>query len=83
MARDYYDEARGLAAEIRTGAAELVRSADRIEDAITSGFTATEILMGLRFRIGEMLDNERASLPDGLRARAAELAQAIDETLRS
>lgn len=81
MERDYYDEARQLASAIRTSAEAQAVSAARIEDAIASGFTATEILMGLRFQIRELLGDDRVSLPSDVRTSASELAGAIDEAL--
>ncbi len=83
MARDYYAEARELAAAVRTSAEVQAEHADRIEEAISSGFTATEILMGVRFRVRELLGDKRVSLPAGLAESAGELARAIDEALET
>lgn len=81
MARDYYAEARRLAAAVRDGAEVQADHANRIEEAISAGFTATEILMGVRFRVRELLGDQRVSLPAELAESAAELARAIDEAL--
>lgn len=83
MARDYYDEARKLAAGVRDSAGAQTEHADRIDEAIASGFTATEILMGVRFRVRELLGDRRVSLPADLVASADELARAIDEALET
>ena len=83
MARDYYEEARSLANEIRVSAAALADWADKIEDVIANGYTASQILMGLRFQIQAMLADEQSiALSSPLSERAVELSNAIDEALR-
>jgi len=83
MARDYYAEAREIAAAVRACADLQAEHADQIEEAVTAGFTATEILMGVRFRIRELLVDHRVSLPAELAESAGELARAIDEALEA
>lgn len=81
MARNFYEEASELASAIRADADAQAAVADRIEYAIASGFTATEVLMGLRFQIREALDDQSVCIADHVRRSAAELADAIDEAL--
>ena len=81
MGQDYYAEAREIAAAIRAGAETQVERANQIEEAISAGFTATEILMGVRFRLRELLGDQRVSLPAELAESAGDLAAAIDEAL--
>ena len=81
MTRDYYEETRGLVRDLRAAAASQEAAADRIEEAIAAGFTATEILMGVRFQIRSLLAEETASLSVVLTETATELAGAIDEAL--
>ena len=57
-ARDYYQEAHQLASRLaEEGYGDWSK---RLEDAIKDGFTATEILMGLRWQAKEL---QRAELP--------------------
>ena len=58
MARDLYDDGLELAEQLRS--LTYVDWAERVEDAIESGSTATEILMALRWHAGEVL----SALPD-------------------
>jgi len=81
VGQDYYAEAREIAAAIRAGAETQVERANQIEEAISAGFTATEILMGVRFRLRELLGDQRVSLPAELAESAGDLAAAIDEAL--
>jgi len=89
MARDYYAEARSLAAELRADAAALDRSADAaaldrsansIDEVISAGFTATEILMGLRSQLRDVA-SEGQPWSEKHRALAEDLANGIDEAL--
>lgn len=78
MARDLYNDGFELAEQLRKHT--YVDWAERIEDAIESGSTATEILMGLRWHAGEVL----AALPDlpgQTRVLAASLVTSITEIL--
>jgi len=79
MARDYYAEARELARDAR--AAELPALGSRIDAVIADGFTASEILMGLRATLRDELP-ELEPFPE-LEARAASLLGAIDAALAS
>ena len=45
MGHDLYQDARSFAALLRAEADSLAESAERIENAVSDGFTATEILM--------------------------------------
>lgn len=83
MARDYYREAEAIAASLRLKASLLTSWADRIEESISSGSMATEILLRIRYEIREMLNEESLPLSDGERTKAAELADAIELVLDS
>jgi hypothetical protein len=78
MARDLYADAHTLAAALSD--AGLASWADRIEDIISGGATATEILMGLRWTLGELLAQEE-QLVAALRARAVALERDLGEVL--
>lgn len=82
MERDYYSEARDLASQLRSDAGSLAELAAGIEEAIDSGFTATEILMGVKFRLGQLLEQPEANIPAARRVEARDLLEAIDEALR-
>jgi hypothetical protein len=74
MARDYYAEAKELAALLeREGFAQEARSLVR---SISDGATATEILMALRWRL-ERIDSPGFMLTSQTRARVRELRQAV------
>jgi hypothetical protein len=75
---DYYGEARSIATKLfERGEFDW---SERIEDAISGGSTATEILMRVRFCLQELLDS---GLPDGEEERASrELVAQLDEVLR-
>jgi hypothetical protein len=79
MARDLYNDGFELAEQLRT--LTYIDWAERVEDAIESGSTATEILMALRWHAGEVL----AALPDlasPTRELAASIVSGINEILR-
>lgn len=73
-----YAEVRALASALSD--AGFPAWADRIEDMIAVGSTATEILMGLRWVLGELLAQEK-QLPSPLRAGAVDLEREISEIL--
>ena len=78
MSRDLYNGGFELAEQLR--ALTYIDWAERLEDAIESGATATEMLMGLRWHAGEVL----AALPDlptRCRVLADSLVSAINEIL--
>lgn len=78
MARDVYGEARALGVEVwDAGHPDWSK---RIDDVVAGGATATEILMGLRWTFGELLDQVR-DLPDDLRARIESLRAEIGTIL--
>ena len=81
MANDYYHDACSLALDLRAQAALLVEGAQRIDDAVAAGFTATEILMGIRFHVNELLVNDEIALsPKPIKA-AMDLVNEIDRVL--
>jgi hypothetical protein len=77
-ARDYYEEARQLA---RCLAEEGFRNwAEELEAAITAGFTATEILMGLRWK-GQQLKSAELRLTAPTRQKLEDLLVGLEEVL--
>jgi hypothetical protein len=79
VTRDYYGEARALGADLWE--AGFKEWADKIESVIQSGSTATEILMGIRWTLGQMTSSE-SGLPASLFRRAVDLEQGIAGALR-
>jgi hypothetical protein len=78
MTRDYYGEGRALAADLwEVGYKQW---ADRIDFAIESGSTATEILMSIRWALSRLLASE-PGLPADLLKRAAGLHGEIESAL--
>jgi hypothetical protein len=76
--QDLYGVARALGVELwDAGHPEWSR---RIDDIVAGGATGTEILMGLRGLLGELL-GEVPALPAGLRRRIASLRHDIADTL--
>lgn len=78
MARDYYSDSRALGADLWESGHEAW--ADRIDAVIEGGSTGTEILMGLRWTLVELLTQE-TSLDEGLRMRAESLRADISGAL--
>ena len=78
MTRDFYDDGFELAEQVRD--AGHPEWAVRLEDAIESGSTATEILMGLRWVTGELL-SAIADLPTETRGLAEDLWESIADLL--
>jgi hypothetical protein len=79
VTRDYYGEGRALGADLwEAGYKEW---ADKIDSVIQSGSTATEILMGMRWTLGQMLIAQE-TLPVQLAERARDLEQEINKALR-
>jgi len=79
MARDHYAEARNLAAKLaERGYGSWSR---RLTEVIAAGATGTEIVMGLRWTLAQLLETE-AALPAGLREEATDLHGALDRLLR-
>lgn len=78
MARDLYGEARALGVALWD--AGLSSWAERIDQIVLGGATASEILMGLRWTLSELLAKEPA-LDAELRDRATELHGALDRAL--
>lgn len=79
MARDLYNDGFELAEQLR--ALTYVDWAERVEDAIESGSTATEILMALRWHAGEILA-ALPELPQETQHLAFELVSSINEVLK-
>ncbi len=77
MARDYIGDARSLSEQLgRLGHRVWV---SRIDDVIVGGATGTEILMGLRSVLGNLVESGECG--PALAAQAAELRRAIDAAL--
>lgn len=78
MAYDYYGAARRLMVTMRNeGFDEAARALD---DAIKAGFTATEILMALRWHIDRFLD-ANPGCSKALTRAARDLRNRIDQAL--
>lgn len=77
MARDYIGDARSLSGQL--GQLGYGRWVSRIDDVIVGGATGAEILMGLRFVLGNLV--ESGECDGALTAQAAELRHAIDAAL--
>lgn len=75
---DLYQEAEVIAAAL--AAAGRVVEGGRLADALAGGSSSTEILMRLRFVLGEILERP-AALDEVLRARVSRLATLIDGAL--
>lgn len=78
MVSDPYDEARRIAQTLRSKG--LTDWSSKIDDAIAGGATATEILMGLRWLMRELL--QQGELSEDLRLQVNELTLALDALLR-
>jgi hypothetical protein len=78
VGRDYYADARALGAALRDHG--LPEWAQRIDAVIEAGATGTEILMGLRWTLGQLMETERA-LPDDLALWASRVHRQIDRAL--
>ena len=78
MARDYYAETRALAATLADGG--FGTWSQQLTDMIAAGATGTEICMGLRWVLTQMLQTEDA-LPASLRMEANGLRQALEKLL--
>jgi hypothetical protein len=76
---DYYADAHEIAA--RLAESNQREWSDRIERAIEEGYTATEILMGLRFQLAQLVLSD-ASLSDDTRALIEDPRQSIEEAIR-
>lgn len=76
-ARDYYAEARALAAAL----AQLDQDSDtdQIHNAIAGGSTGTEILMALRTTLSQLLGNP--ALPNAIHNQARDLRDATNQAL--
>ncbi|HUY48713.1 MAG TPA: hypothetical protein VMV92_23845 [Streptosporangiaceae bacterium] len=78
MTRDYYGEANALAADLwEVGYKQW---ADKIDAVIKSGSTATEILMGIRWTLTQLLMSE-PNVPAELVKRSTDLRREIEAAL--
>lgn len=78
MARDYYKDAREIAARlVQDGLSEEARS---LLDAIEGGATATEILMALRWHL-EHIDRSDPATSQETRRRIRDLSKALHTAL--
>jgi hypothetical protein len=78
VTRDYYAESRALGADLRE--AGYKPWADKIDTIIETGSTSSEILMGLRWTLGELCAKEHSLSPD-IKQRAESLQTEIDSAL--
>ena len=79
MARDYYADTRDPAAKLTERG--LGPWSQRLTDEMAAGATGTEIVMGLRWTLAQMLETEPA-LPDDLGEQATYLHAGLDKLLR-
>ncbi len=80
VTRDYYGDARVIAVQL--GEIGLDDWAAKIEHVLEGGATSSEILMGLRWNLRQLLADNPGGLSDELSGSVAELADAIDGVLR-
>jgi len=78
MSRDLYADGYEVAEQLRE--AGLLEWSQRVASAIENGFTATEILMGLRWQLEQVLGSE-VDLPSETAALARKTARAVGEVL--
>lgn len=79
VARDYYVDAFEIAERLaESGQHEW---SERLERVITEGYTATEILMGIQFELGELLES-KAVLSDSTRELASDLRRSLGVALQ-
>lgn len=79
MARDHYAEARALAAKLAEQGYGIW--SEQLTEKIAAGATGTEIVMGLRWVLAQLLQNED-ELPANLREEARGLHRGLDRLLR-
>jgi hypothetical protein len=78
MTKDWVEESKTLAAELRI--VGLQESEKEILEAIFSGSTGTEILMGVRWNLNKVL-KEHPELSQGIQKRIREINQGITTAL--
>jgi hypothetical protein len=78
VARDYYAEARDIAERLAESGQQ--EWSERIAQVIAEGYTATDILMGIQFQLGELVSTD-AIVSDETRALAVDLRQSIQKAL--
>jgi hypothetical protein len=78
MVNDPYAQAQALSRRLQ--AQGLDSCAHKIEDIVAAGSTGTEVLMGLRWIIGEILRTETLDL--ATQAEIARLRMTLDALLR-
>lgn len=74
---DYYQEARRIAGLLRKEG--LAEAASAVEEAIDGGSMATEILMGIRFNLEEVLPQASETTASQIRSLVKEVTRALDE----
>jgi hypothetical protein len=79
MGPDLYKLSRELAKELTDLGYENI--SEEIENLISGGSTGTEILMGLRWKFSQFLENKKSDLPKELRTEINKLINLISETL--
>jgi hypothetical protein len=79
MARDYFAEAKALATKLATEG--YGTWSQQLTDKIDEGATGTEIVMGLRWVLAQLLQKEQGLSAD-LRAEAHGLQRALDRLLK-
>ena len=79
MVADIYAEARSLERDL--DARGMHEWSQRIEDVIAGGSTSTEILMGLRWTLDQLL-NSLPNLDADVAGRIRQLLTALNELLR-
>lgn len=79
MTRDFYGDARVVAVHLAD--AGLNEWATKLDDVLEGGATSTEILMGIRWNLRQLLAAGPDNLRPELRDSAAEIANAIDGVL--
>jgi hypothetical protein len=79
VSEDYYTAARLLATELADNG--LTSWAVSLEDILDAGTMATEVLMGLRSTLRQLIEAQDAHLTDDLRSSASELATSLDAAL--
>lgn len=79
MPLDFYAETRALGNSLWD--AGFASWAERLDSVMLGGATPTEILMGVRWTLGQLLDSAPV-LPAALQQQVVALRRALDEALR-
>jgi hypothetical protein len=78
MARDFYDDAEQIAADLT--AEGLVAEANGLRSVIASGATASEILMGVRWQL-QNIDRANKTATLGTKRKVRELIAELNKVL--